>query len=110
MACSSLIRQVFPVLFWRQDWTMAIAKPTEMEASPQEITTLADPTLLDKIDKLRDLNVSDYIPLPQVVQSYYPETSLHLTWYSLSLLGTNQGRLQARWTEYRIKLLIKLTG
>ena len=27
---------------------------------------LADPSLLDKIDKLRELNVSDYIPLPQV--------------------------------------------
>ncbi|KAI9791397.1 MAG: hypothetical protein M1816_003964 [Peltula sp. TS41687] len=34
--------------------------------STAEDVQLADPTLLDKIDKLRELNVSEYIPLPQI--------------------------------------------
>ena len=32
----------------------------------REFTTLSDPTLLEKVDKLRDLNIGQHVPLPQV--------------------------------------------
>lgn len=32
----------------------------------REITTLSDPTLLEKVDRLRELNIGQHVPLPQV--------------------------------------------
>jgi hypothetical protein len=32
----------------------------------REIITLSNPTLLEKVDKLRDLNIGQHVPLPQV--------------------------------------------
>ena len=32
----------------------------------REVTTLSDPMLLEKVDKLRDLNIGQHVPLPQV--------------------------------------------
>jgi hypothetical protein len=32
----------------------------------REVTTLSDPSLLEKVDKLRDLNIGQHVPLPQV--------------------------------------------
>lgn len=32
----------------------------------REISTLSDPALLEKVDKLRDLNIGQHVPLPQV--------------------------------------------
>lgn len=32
----------------------------------RDITILSDPTLLEKVDKLRDLNIGQHVPLPQV--------------------------------------------
>lgn len=34
----------------------------------QELPPLSDPELLDKIDKLRDLNIGQYVALPQVCE------------------------------------------
>jgi hypothetical protein len=36
---------------------------------------LSDPELLEKIDKLRDLNISQHVPLPQVSLQRYIYTS-----------------------------------
>lgn len=57
------------------DATEMIAKVglEDTTKSPGE-TGLADATLLDKIDKLRELNVSEHVPLPQV-SSQLPLTS-----------------------------------
>ncbi|KAM0262745.1 hypothetical protein ACHAQJ_001539 [Trichoderma viride] len=33
----------------------------------REITTLSNPTLLEKVDKLRELNIGQHVPLPQLV-------------------------------------------
>jgi hypothetical protein len=32
----------------------------------RDIITLSDPALLEKVDKLRDLNIGQHVPLPQV--------------------------------------------
>ena len=37
-----------------------------MASSDEQLTRLTDPSLLEKIDGLRELNISEYIPLPQV--------------------------------------------
>ncbi|KAK8043547.1 hypothetical protein PG993_005977 [Apiospora rasikravindrae] len=31
----------------------------------RDVTLLSDPTLLEKVDKLRDLNIGQHVPLPQ---------------------------------------------
>lgn len=36
-------------------------------AVSRDITTLSSPTLLEKIDKLRELNIGQHVPLPQLV-------------------------------------------
>ena len=40
-----------------------------MASVDEQLTQLTDPSLLDKIDVLRELNISEYIPLPQVIDS-----------------------------------------
>ena len=40
-----------------------------MASVNEQLKQLTDPSLLDKIDALRELNVSEYIPLPQVSSS-----------------------------------------
>lgn len=37
-----------------------------MTSVDEQLKQMTDPTLLDKIDKLRELKISEYIPLPQV--------------------------------------------
>ncbi len=37
-----------------------------MASADEQLKRLTDPSLLDKIDGLRELNISEYIPLPQV--------------------------------------------
>jgi len=37
-----------------------------MASSDEQLTRLTDPSLLERIDGLRELNISEYIPLPQV--------------------------------------------
>lgn len=37
-----------------------------MASSDEQLTRLTDPFLLEKIDGLRELNISEYVPLPQV--------------------------------------------
>jgi hypothetical protein len=32
----------------------------------RDIINLSDPALLEKVDKLRDLNIGQHVPLPQV--------------------------------------------
>lgn len=66
-----------------------------MSPATPETMRLGDPALLDKIDRLRGLNVSEYIPLPQVngtgICSAYV---LRLTsGVASSLLETNQGMM-----------------
>lgn len=39
-----------------------------MASADEQLERLTDPSLLDKIDGLRELNISEYIPLPQVKQ------------------------------------------
>ncbi len=43
-------------------------RPTgsNMASADEQLKRLTDPSLLDKIDGLRELNISEYIPLPQV--------------------------------------------
>ncbi|KAL9130729.1 MAG: hypothetical protein Q9217_001166 [Psora testacea] len=38
-----------------------------MASAEEQLKRLTDPSLLDKIDGLRELNISEYIPLPQLV-------------------------------------------
>ncbi|KAL8910048.1 MAG: hypothetical protein Q9171_004643 [Xanthocarpia ochracea] len=38
-----------------------------MASADEQLKRLTDPSLLDKIDGLRELNISEYIPLPQLV-------------------------------------------
>lgn len=38
-----------------------------MASVDEQLTQLTDPSLLDKIDALRELNISEYAPLPQVI-------------------------------------------
>ncbi len=40
-----------------------------MASADEQLKRLTDPSLLDKIDGLRELNISEYIPLPQVSRS-----------------------------------------
>jgi len=40
-----------------------------MASADEQLKRLTDPSLLDKIDGLRELNISEYIPLPQVSSS-----------------------------------------
>lgn len=40
-----------------------------MASAEEQLKRLTDPSLLDKIDGLRELNISEYIPLPQVSSS-----------------------------------------
>lgn len=40
-------------------------KLTNMNQDP-DVTTLSDPALLERIDRLRDLNIGQHVPLPQV--------------------------------------------
>lgn len=35
----------------------------------RDTTLLSNPALLEKIDKLRDLNIGQHVPLPQVIRS-----------------------------------------
>lgn len=37
-----------------------------MVSTDEQLKRLTDPSLLDKIDGLRELNISEYVPLPQV--------------------------------------------
>lgn len=39
---------------------------SNMASADEQLKRLTDPSLLDKIDGLRELNISEYIPLPQV--------------------------------------------
>lgn len=43
----------------------------------QDINTLSNPPLLEKIDRLRDLNIGQHVPLPQVS----PEVSYLVRFY-----------------------------
>lgn len=40
-----------------------------MASADEQLRRLTDPSLLNKIDGLRELNIGEYIPLPQVSSS-----------------------------------------
>lgn len=40
-----------------------------MASADEQLKRLTDPSLLDKIDGLRELNINEYIPLSQVSSS-----------------------------------------
>lgn len=40
-----------------------------MASAEEQLKRLTDPSLLNKIDGLHELNISEYIPLPQVSSS-----------------------------------------
>lgn len=73
-----------------------MVKPVKLEPNMSDTTKgrtqLADPKLLEVIDKLFEYNIGEYVALPQVSQLYCAGPSLPLTVKSCLLLETSQGK------------------
>jgi hypothetical protein len=61
----------------------------------QEHSQLSDPQLLDKIDRLRDLNISQHVALPQVGHSIFYSSVLTASGLSADLCSLSSLEIKA---------------